>query len=463
MPPDARRFARWTNWGRNFVCRPAELCTPASVEDVVAIVRAAREAGRGIRPVGAGYSYTRLVQTDDIMISLDRWTGVESIDRDGLATVRAGTRLGPLVRELAARDRAMENLGDIDRQTVAGAIATSTHGTGVTLGTLSTHVAGLELVTAGGQVLTLTPADGDLFRAAAVSLGALGIVTRVTLRTQPLYWLHVRRRRDTFDAAVRDLETSVRANRNYEFFWFPKSPLVYSKSMNLSGRRTGGGRTAKRWISDIVNENAAVWAMCEINRRWPSARDRILDLAGGLVPQDESVQRADAAYATERLVVHQELEYAVPAGRAAATLVELDDRLRRFPTRTLFPVEVRFTRADDLLLSPATGRDVAYIAVHTYWKEDHEEFFDAAEDVFRAAGGRPHWGKMHSLKAADLEALYPAALTFDRLRRRLDPSGMFENGYLRRVLPGCAGAARASDGVRKDADRAPVATHAAAP
>jgi FAD/FMN-containing dehydrogenase len=205
--------------------------------------------------------------------------------------------------------------------------------------------------------------------------------------------------------------------------------------MNLTDQRKGGGRTFGRWVNDIVNENAALWLVCEINKRFPSARERLLDVGSRFVPQDTSVQRADGAYATERLVVHQECEYAVPAGKAADTLMRLNQRLNRFPTRTVFPVEVRFTRGDDLLLSPAYGRDVAYIAVHTYWKEDHEEYFDAAEEILRNAGGRPHWGKLHTLKGKDFEALYPKAASFEAARRKMDPGGLFLNRYLERVLP----------------------------
>lgn len=441
----SRRYGAFQNWGHNFVCRPAALETPGTLEAIREVVAGAAREGRTVRPVGAGYSYTRLVQTDDVMLSLDRWTGIESIDADGMATVRAGTRLGPLVRELARRGRALENLGDIDKQTLAGAVATATHGTGITLGTMSTQIAGIELVAGTGEIKVLTPADGDVFRAAAVSLGALGVITRIRLRTLPLYWLDVERRRDTFDALLCNLETQVSSNRNFEFFWFPQSSIVYSKTMNLSRDHRAGGRTAGRWVSDLLNENAALWAVCQINNRWPRTRQSLLNLAGALIPQDRSVQRADTAYATERLVLHQECEYAVPASRAAEVLSALQARLHRFPTRTVFPIEVRFTRADDLPLSPACGRDVAYIAVHTYWKEDHEEYFDAAEEILRAAGGRPHWGKMHNLHAADLATLYPAARAFDTVRRQLDPAGVFMNGYLRRVLPFAAAPATTLD------------------
>jgi FAD-linked oxidoreductase len=452
------RYPRWRNWGRNFECRPAVVHAPASIDELCAIVRTAAQEGKRVRPVGSGYSYTRLAQTDDVMVSLDRWTGVERIEREQqVAVIRSGTTLDRIERELAAAGFAFENLGDINRQTLAGAIATGTHGTGIALGNMSTQVDALEMVTADGRIVTITRSDGELFRAAAVSLGALGVVTRIWLRILPIYWLQIERRRETLSSIVANLGTRVRANRNFEFFWFPASDLVYSKTMNLAGRGADRGRSLVHWLNDLVNENIALWAVCELNHRRPAWRTAILDQAAGLVPQGSSVCRADIAYATERLVVHQEMEYAVPAERAVAVLSHLDALLRHFPTRTMFPVEVRVARADDLLLSPSCGRDVAYIAVHTWWKEDHREYFDAAEAIFLSAGGRPHWGKLHGLAARDVESLYPAAAVFERERRQLDPQGMFLNRYLERLLPG-AGLTDAGQGTAASAahyDRSP--------
>lgn len=431
------RYRRWQNWGRNFDCRPALVHAPTTIDEIRAIVLAAAEAGQRVRPVGSGYSYTRLAQTDDVMVSLDRWAGIERIDREQrIAVIRSGTTLHQIERELAAAGFAFENLGDINRQTLAGAIATGTHGTGIGLGNMSTQVDAIEIVTADGRVVTVTRSDGDAFRAAALSLGVLGIVTRIWLRVLPIYWLQIERRRETLGAIAASLDTRVRANRNFEFFWFPASDLVYSKTMNVTGRGANRGRSLGHWLNDLVNENLALWAVCELNHRRPAWRAAVLDRAAGLVPQGSASCRADVAYATERLVVHQEMEYAVPAERAVTVLADLDRLLRHFPTRTMFPIEVRFTRADDLLLSPSCGRDVAYIAVHTWWKEDHREYFDAAEAIFLAAGGRPHWGKLHGLTAGQIAGLYPTAPVFERERRRLDPQGVFLNRYLERLLPG---------------------------
>src|SRR5579883_2201532 len=254
MPEPSKfvQFPNWRNWGRNFQCRPARLYRPGSVEEIVAVIRHAHEQGWRVRPVGAGYSYTRLVQTDEVMVSLDRWTGIESVDpAAGTAVIRGGTELHALIRALAGRGLALENIGDIDRQTLAGAIATNTHGTGIRLGAMSTQIAALELATADGTILEISSADSDLFRAAAVSLGALGIITRVTMRVQPMYWLSVERKRVSFDEVVTNLEQSINKSRNYEFFWFPRSSLVYSKAMNPAPAKSGGGRTLGRVVNDF--------------------------------------------------------------------------------------------------------------------------------------------------------------------------------------------------------------------
>jgi FAD/FMN-containing dehydrogenase len=262
----------------------------------------------------------------------------------------------------------------------------------------------------------------------------MGIITRVWVKVLPMYNVRIVRKRETFASALEGLPANVASNRNYEFFWFPKSDLVYSKAMNIVEGEKGSGMTAGRWVSDIINENLAMWFICTINHNLPASRGWLLDKGSGLVPQGTSVTRADAAYATERLVVHQEMEYAVPADKVVDVLRKLEARFRAFDTRTLFPVEVRFTRNDDLFLSASYGRDVAWIAVHTWWKEDHLEYFDAAETIFLEADGRPHWGKLHNLNAADLQKKYPKWNAFNAARKQLDPKGLFENQYLNRLL-----------------------------
>jgi len=432
-------FRYWTNWNRNFLCRPERFARPRSTEDVAGIVRDAARTGRTVRPVGSGYSYTPLVQSDHVMVTLDAFDRVERVDlADGIAVVGAGMRLDALTRELATRGAAFANLGDIDRQTVAGAIGTGTHGTGLGIGSLSSRVRRLTLVDGRGTVRELGPADSpDLFPSACVSLGALGIVTSVTIQVEPMYNLLVERGGTTFDAVLRDFDRLARTNRNFEFFWFPSHGLAYVKKMNVSDGppvRVGALSRLARAGNDILVENGLVWLAAETVRRWPRARKPWLDLGRRVVPQETAVVPADRAYATPRYVRHYEVEYALPYSAAAQALAALDEMLGRHPVKTVIPVEVRCTAADDLPLSMSQGRDVMYVAVHAYRHEDYGELFDRCEDLFLRFDGRPHWGKMHSLQAEALRKRYERWDEYQRARRELDPDGVFMNGYLRRIL-----------------------------
>jgi FAD/FMN-containing dehydrogenase len=277
----------------------------------------------------------------------------------------------------------------------------------------------------------------ELLRVARVGLGALGVITSITLKVQPAQPLLVEREGTTLAKLLRDLDTLVRANRNFEFFWFPRHGLAYSKKMNeVPDRRPAGGvlHHATRFANDILVENALIWVACECVRRWPGSRQRLLDVGRHLVPSGTMVLEPHRAYATPRLVRHYEVEYAVPYGRASEALGLLDETLARHPVKTMFPVEVRFTAAEDIPLSMSQGRDVVYIAVHAYRREDYRELFDLCEDLFLRLDGRPHWGKLHSLQSGELRRRYPCWDEFQAARAALDPAGVFENGYLRRVL-----------------------------
>jgi FAD-linked oxidoreductase len=432
-------FPFWTNWNRNLTFRPEQLARPDSLEALSRVIVEAAGEGRTVRPVGSGISYTPLVQTDHLMLSLDAFSGVERVDAAaGAVVVGAGTRLGTLVRELARHGLALANLGDIDRQTIAGAVATGTHGTGITIGSLSSQIVAMTIVDGTGRVRQL---DADrapeLLRVARVGLGALGVITSITLKVQPAQPLLVEREGTTLAKLLRDLDALVRANRNFEFFWFPRHGLAYSKKMNeVPDRRPAGGvlHRATRFANDILVENALIWVACEWVRRWPGSRQRLLDVGAHLVPNETMMLEPHRAYATPRLVRHYEVEYAVPYGRASEALGLLDETLARHPVKTMFPVEVRFTAAEDIPLSMSQGRDVVYIAVHAYRREDYRELFDLCEDLFLRLDGRPHWGKLHSLQSGELRRRYPCWDEFQAARTALDPAGVFENGYLRRVL-----------------------------
>jgi L-gulonolactone oxidase len=428
----------WRNWNRNLSGRPARLLRPETVDDMIAAVRAARRTGRTIRPVGSSYSYTPLALTDGDMISLDRIAGVEDVDlAAGTAVVRGGTRLDRMIAELARHGAAIEGPGDIDRQTIAGATATGTHGTGLGLSSLSSQIMGLTVVDGRGELRTLDAATTpDLFDAARIALGTFGIVAAVKFRVLPLYHVRIERGPATLAAVLANLDAEIGNNRNFEFYWFPNNDLVYYKRMNIA--ETGGGSRyvdrAVRWIDDYLVENALVGMSCAAVRRWPHTRRTWLQYGRRLAPETTTVLSAAHAYPSVRLLRHHETEYAIPLARAREFIDAFQARLRVLPVHTMIPIEFRFVAAEDIPLSPSYGRDVMYVAVHAHHREDFAAYFAACEDLLKSFDGRPHWGKMHSLDGAALQARYPRWDDFISARRQMDPDGIFLNPYLRDVL-----------------------------
>lgn len=434
MRVEARKTRR--NWVANLTWRPERTLYPTSTEEVAQIVRKAAAQGRRVRPVGAAYSYTPLAQTDQDQVSLEAMAGVESVDLErGIAVVRAGTRLSHLVKELAAQGAAIANMGDIDQQGLAGAIATGTHGTGVTIPSLSSQVVALTLVNGLGEVLELD-SNSPLFPSAQISLGALGIITSVTLRVQPRYSLRIERGAEPFDQLLPTLQEQAASNRNFEFFWFPGDRLAYTKTMNETPgiARLKLASELTRAVTDIVVENGLMWLACESVKRWPDLRQPWLRLGESVMASDTAIRPADHAYATPRIVRHFEVEYALPADRAADALAALAEALRQHPVSTLVPVEVRFAAAEDIPLSPAYGQAVVWIAAHAYKGEAYQEYFDRCEQLFLSFDGRPHWGKLHSLVSRQLEGKYLRWNEFQAARRTLDPNQVFANDYLNSVL-----------------------------
>jgi len=405
------------------------------VSDIIAIVRECRERGCGLRVVGAGHSFTPLAWTDGVLISLDRNAGLEHVDPAAAqATVRAGTQIKVLGELLFAHGLGQANLGDIDVQSIAGAISTGTHGSGATLGSISTQVVALTLVTAAGELLECSETHHrEIFKAAQVSLGALGIITSVTLQLLPAYRLDYTWRRETLDECLSNIADYWRENRNFEFFWLPYSDGALTKRMNITDA-PAREKNVLRQFNELVLENGVFWAFSELCRRFPAASPRVSVLLSKLISGGRDVNYSHKIFATPRLVKFQEMEYSLPAENLTAALRALDACIRRQRFLVHFPVECRFVRADDIYLSPASGRDSAYIAVHMYKGMQYRAYFDAAEAILRAYGGRPHWGKMHTLTAHELRPLYPRWDDFSAVRRQLDPEGLFLNAYLRTLL-----------------------------
>jgi L-gulono-1,4-lactone dehydrogenase len=423
----------WTNWAGT-VRAEVEPATPETVGQLQELVRRAAERDQRVKPIGAGHSFTAIGATDGVQVRPDRLTGVLRADREtGLVTVLAGTRLHELNETLWRLGLAMANLGDIDVQTIAGAISTGTHGTGAKLGGLATQVRGLQLVRADGSLLDV---DADLLPAAAVGLGALGVIATVTLQCVPAFALAASEAPAPLDEVLADLDMLIDGNDHFEFYWFPHTRRVLTKRNNvvLPHTRLRPIGRMRHFVDDEFLSNTVFDAINRVTTRRPALIPRANAIAARALSARDYIDRSYRVFASPRRVVFREMEYAVPRDAVPHVLGEIEAWLARSGERIGFPVEVRFAAADDLWLSTAYGRATGYLAVHQYHRRDHSRYFDAVEAIAMSVGGRPHWGKLHHRDAASLAETYPRFNDFVELREKLDPQHVFGNDYLTRVL-----------------------------
>jgi L-gulonolactone oxidase len=432
----------WRNWSREMTCVPAAIEHPGSREDVVAVVRRAAAAGRPVRVAGAGHSFTELVPTDGTLVLLDRMDRLLDVDRDsGLVRVEAGITIHELSARLAGHGLALENLGDIDVQSLAGAMATATHGTGGRLRNISSQAVELELVTGEGEVVRCSAEqDADAWRAARVSLGALGVLTAATLRCVPAFTLRGVDRPAPLEETLDALDELVDDNQHFEFFTFPHSPLALTRTNNREAAAPAPPGRAREWAEDILLGNHVFGALCRLGRRFPGQIPRINRFVSRVAGSQTRLDRSDRVFASPRRVRFTEMEYALPREHAAAAVRGVRELIDDHGFHVNFPIELRFVAGDDALLSPAYDRDTAYVAVHTFEGMAFEPYFRAVEKLMDGFGGRPHWGKRHFQTAATLCDRYPEWDRFAAVRARLDPAGRFANAHVERVL-GPVGAA----------------------
>ena len=426
----------WTNWAQTATAQ-VDVVTPADVAAVQQAVIAAAESGRRVKPIGAGHSFTAIGVTDGVQLRPEGLSGIVAADRStGLVTVGAGTRLHDLNAALWDHGLSMTNLGDIDVQTIAGAVSTGTHGTGARLGGIATQVRGLQLVTADGTVREISDADPELLAAGSVGLGALGVITAVTLQCEPAFALHAQESPAGLDEVLGELDALVEGNDHFEFYWFPHTRATLTKRNNRRSVEDGLqplGRV-RHYVDDELLSNTAFDAINKLTTRRPTFIPRANALASRLLSAREYTDRSYAVFASPRRVKFREMEYAVPRESVPHVLAEIEAYLARSGEQIGFPVEVRFAAADDLWLSTAHGRASGYIAVHQYIRRDYGPYFAAVEAIARSVDGRPHWGKLHDRDAESLRATYPRFDDFVALREKLDPERLFGNPYLDRVL-----------------------------
>ena len=423
-------MATWRNWAGNQKANPLSIEAPKSVSELSAIVSRASGRGQKVKAVGSGHSFTSAAATNGRMIRLENLSGILHIDHaSSQVTVGAGTRLSDLNMLLHTEGLALANLGDIAYQTVAGAISTSTHGTGKALTGLAGQVVAMKLINGQGEIIECSKSvNPHIFDVARVSVGALGIITEYTLQAVPSFRLRALEQPIRLDEVLENAHELASAHDHFEFFWIPHTKWALTKRNNRTEDELQPLPRVKGWIDKTFMENYAFGALCRVGRARPSLIPRLATA----LPSSGSREYVDQSFkifASPRIVRFYEMEHALPVDALVPALKEIRAMVDRKGYLLNFPVEVRFTKGDDVPLSTAYGRDSAYIAVHVYKGMECEPFFRDVEDILRAYDARPHWGKMHYRDAEELSKLYPRWDEFIALRNQLDPQRTFSNAY----------------------------------
>jgi FAD-linked oxidoreductase len=428
----------WRNWSGLASARPTQVLTPRTTADVVAAVRSAREAGTTVKMVGTGHSFTAVAAPEHTMLLPHRLSGIVAVDRDAMTvTALAGTPLHLLNRELEQLGLSLSNMGDIAEQTLAGAVSTGTHGSGGRAMGLASQLAGLEIVTGTGEVVRASRTENpEVFDLARVGLGALGILTTLTVDVEPLFWLRAHERRVSWDEGTATLLELDETHDHVDGYWFPHTDRMQVKT-NDRMVTPDAATTLPRWRAWLEDEMLANGLFGLLNRAGaalPAAVPGLNELSGRAIADRTHSDVAHRVFTSPRRVRFREMEYAVPREAGMPALREARRAIEASGWRISFPVEIRVGPGDDVPLSTSYDRDTVHLAFHTWVGSDHAPYFTAVERIMRAHGGRPHWGKLHTLTAAELGPAYPRFDDFCALRDRLDPDRVFANDYLRRVL-----------------------------
>lgn len=427
---------KWSNWSGGVVCKPRSIVAP---KDEVELAAAVRKAEGQVRVPGTGHSFTPLNATDGTMIDLSAFAGLQGCDpANETATVAAATPLWGIGSLLHPLGYALKNMGDIDRQTLAGVVGTGTHGTGRTLGSLSSEVASFRLVLASGEVIHCSPTENvEVYAAGRTSMGTLGVMTEIGMKVRPIYKLVEKNFIHPVDELFRQLDGLINANRHFEFFWFPYADMAVCKSLNETDAPSPSRHSARTLKARGERSSLDEYLFAGINEmlpRMPALVPAAHKLFSKFMPGQEKVRWSHEIYPSPRTIRFNEMEYAVPIEKGPDVVREIVEMIRKRNIFTGFPIEYRVVAADDVWMSPFYGRESATIAVHQYHKVDTTELFEACEAIFRSYEGRPHWGKRHTRTAAELAQLYPKYGDFVAVRRRLDPSGKFLNDHLRAMF-----------------------------
>jgi FAD-linked oxidoreductase len=409
---------------------------PGSIEELSAAIACAADADLRVRAVGAGHSFSDVACSDGALVGLDRLSSVLDVDTSGgLVRAQAGITIRDLSRRMDAHGLAMENLGDIDVQSIAGAISTATHGTGARLRNISAQVVELTLVLADGSTLVCSPErDPDVFRAARVGLGALGVIAEVTLSCVPAFTLRGIDEPAPLAQTLERFEELALGNDHFEFFVFPYAEVALTRTNNRTDESPQPRSRLAAYTNDVLLTNHAFGLFCRTGRLLPGAIPQINRLVTRMAGRSERVDRSAAIFASPRLVRFTEMEYALPREHTPQAVRSVLEMIEQEGLAVPFPIEARTVAGDDAFLSTAAGRDSGYVAVHMFQGMQWQPYFRAVEAIMDELGGRPHWGKRHFQTAATLRSRYPDWHRFEAVRGRLDPYGRFANEWTDRVL-----------------------------
>jgi L-gulonolactone oxidase len=426
----------WRNWTGDQRCVPARIERPRDRGDLIESVKRAADQGLTVRAVGSGHSFTDAACTGGVLFEMGGLDRVLDVQRDtGLVRVEAGIGLRALSELIWGHGMALENLGDIDKQSISGAVSTGTHGTGSRFRNLSSVIEAMELVLADGTLLEVSPAsEPDLLPAARIGLGALGVIATVTLRTVPAFSI---RRTDSplpLRQTLERLQDLADGSDHFEFYVFPHTDVALLRQSERTDEAPDPRNAAVEFGQEIVLENWVMGAISRLGRRLPSRIPRLSRFVSSQLAKNVKLDRSYRVFASRRLVRFTEMEYAIPRRQATEAIPRVLEAAERADPPVGFPIEVRFVAGDDSMLSPAHDRDTCYIAVHQYRGMAWESYFRSVEAIMDSYGGRPHWGKRHFQTAATLTERYPRWEDFLAARTRLDPEGTFRNQYLDRVL-----------------------------
>ncbi|MCW2781309.1 MAG: L-gulono,4-lactone dehydrogenase [Marmoricola sp.] len=429
-------MSTWTNWSGLTTTHPTQVISPRDAGEVADAVVAAKHQHLTVKMVGTGHSFTAIGAPEGLQLNPTRLTGITNVDREAMTvTALAGTPLHELNANLEALGLTLHNMGDIAEQTLAGATSTGTHGTGGVVASLSAQIAGLELVTGDGSLIRANETENpDVFAVARLGLGALGVITSISFHVEPVFTLEADESPMLWDEALATFDQQAAENHYFEAYWFPHTDRMLTKRNNRTLDEAAPLSRVRGYVDDELLSNRVFALVNKIGNRRPGLIPRLNEFSGRALSARTFSDVPHKVFTSPRRVIFREMEYAVPREAGLQALREVRALIDDKDWKISFPVEIRVAPADDIALSTASGRDSMYLAFHMNAQTDHTAYFTAVEDLLRSHDGRPHWGKLNTRTAADLEPAYPRWAEFQAIRDRLDPDRVFGNTYLRRIL-----------------------------